>query len=141
MCSNNAASDADDEGDISGTEEDSITEACLNLEDNLEPEQNASLIVHRPLQIVVWSGFKLVADNVDKNFRPSFHRYSDNYTNNSMHSFHIYAVQDRIDLSSYSDINPNPSIDVTKLLISKVDIDQLKENVSVLLERYDHSKC
>lgn len=72
MCSNNAASDADDEGDISGTEGDSITEACLNLEDNLEPEQNTSLIVHHPLQIVVWLGFKLVADNVDKNFSSIF---------------------------------------------------------------------
>ena len=81
-----------------------------------------------------WSGFKIVGDNVDKNFRPSTQRH-DNETK-SMHWFHLYAVKDRIDLSSYSDSTPNsPTIDVTKLLIHKDDLKQITSDVENLISR------
>ena len=53
-----------------------------------------------------------------------------------MHAFHMYAVKDRIDFSSYSDIAPVATqVDVEKLLISKSQIDRLNKDVTVLLKR------
>ena len=81
-----------------------------------------------------WSGFKIVIDNIDKNFRPSFKRH-DNRTV-SMHACNAYASQDRIDFSSLSDVNPAaPQIDVQKLLIGKAEVDSLNGDVVVLLSR------
>ena len=81
-----------------------------------------------------WCGFKLVGDNIDKNFRRSFHRH-DKMTI-SMHAFHFYAVKDRVDLSSLSDFKPTPAtVDVSKLLINKADVNQLNKEVIVLLSR------
>ena len=81
-----------------------------------------------------WSGFKIVIDNIDKNFRPSFKRH-DNRTV-SMHACNTYASQDRIDFSSISDVNPAaPQIDVQKLLIGKAEVDSLNGDVVVLLSR------
>lgn len=125
MCSSNQVSDDNHENDESDIEAGSNV---VQLLDDLEQVQNIS-------QVTEWPGFKLVGDNIDKNFHPSFNRHSNNTY--SMHAFHIYAVQDRIDFAPYSDINPNPSIDVTKILISKEDITQLKDNTIVLLSRYN----
>ena len=81
-----------------------------------------------------WTGFKIVGDNVDKNFRPSTQRH-DNKTK-SMHWFHLYAVKDRIDLSSYSDCTSNlATIDVNELLIHKDDIKQITSDAEILISR------
>ena len=48
-----------------------------------------------------WRGFKIVGDNIDKTIRPRRQRY-DQQTK-SLHYFNIMAVQDRIDLSKFSD--------------------------------------
>ena len=86
------------------------------------------------LSISNWSGFKIVIDNIDKNFRPSFKRH-DNRTV-SMHACNAYASQDRIDFSSLSDVNPAaPQIDVQKLLIGNAEVDSLNGDVVVLLSR------
>ena len=70
-----------------------------------------------------WSGFKLVIDNVDKNFRYTFKR-SDGKTQ-SMHICHVFGVIDPIDFSSYCDDDPvDISVDVEKLLLT--DDDKLK---------------
>ena len=83
---------------------------------------------------VKWTGFKLVGDNIDKNFCRSFYRH-DRQTI-SMHAFHMYAVKDRIDFSSLSDVTPTGTkIDVTKLLIEQAQVDDLNEHVIVLLSR------
>lgn len=84
--------------------------------------------------IAKWTGFKIVDDNIDKNFRPSFQQH--NNKTNSMHAFHMYALQDRIDFSSYSDTNPTAKVDVNKLLITKDEVNKLKNNVVSLLSRY-----
>lgn len=79
-----------------------------------------------------WTGFKIVRDNVDKNFRPSTQQY-DNETNPW---FHLHAVKDRIDLSSYSDYTPNSAaIDINKLLIHKDDVKQITSNADTLISR------
>jgi len=81
-----------------------------------------------------WSGFKLVGDNIDKNFRRSFYRH--NRQTISMHAFHMYAVKDRIDLSSLSDAPPSGAkVDIAKLLICQADIDGLNKDVTTLLSR------
>ena len=81
-----------------------------------------------------WFGFKIVGDNLDRNFRRSFKRHGKKTI--SMHAFHMYAVKDRIDFSSYSDIAPaNAQVDVTKLLIGKTQLDKLNKDVMVLLSR------
>ena len=81
-----------------------------------------------------WSGFKLVGDNIDKNFRRSFYRH--NRQTISMHAFHTYAVKDRIDLSSLSDAPPSGAkVDIAKLLICQADIDGLNKDVTTLLSR------
>lgn len=81
-----------------------------------------------------WTGFKIVGDNVDKNFRPSTQCH-DNKTQ-SMHWFHLYAVKDRIDLSSYSDSTPSSdTIDVNKLLIHQDDIKQITSDAEILISR------
>jgi len=80
-----------------------------------------------------WTGFKLVRDNVDKNFRPVFQRV-DNKTN-SMHAFHFYAVKDHVDLSSFSDVTPTNKIDIDKLLINNEEIEELNSHMAILLSR------
>ena len=85
--------------------------------------------------LILWPGFKIVIDNVDKNLRPSYQR-SDNKTI-SMHACNMYTCLDRINFSSLSDVKPsNPCIDVKTLLIGEADLDGLNSDVEVLLERY-----
>ena len=51
-----------------------------------------------PVSTSEWTGFKIVGDNIDKNFRPTYQRH-DNKTI-SLHAFHMYALcserQDRL---------------------------------------------
>lgn len=47
-----------------------------------------------------WSGFKIVGDNIDVNFRRTFQRID--YSTMSHHFFHSFAVKDRVDLGSLS---------------------------------------
>ena len=82
----------------------------------------------------IWSGFKLVGDNIDKTFRRCFQCHDKNTI--SLHAFHFYAVKDHVDLSSFSDIKPDPAtVDVAKLLVSKADVNQLNKELTMLLSR------
>ena len=81
----------------------------------------------------MWNGFKLVGDNIDKNYRPSFHRLDKKTT--SIHYFHFYAVQDRIDLSSCSDTPRTDPIDVKQLLVDTKDIAKLHDDAIILISR------
>ena len=49
-----------------------------------------------------WSGFKIVGNNIAKNFRPSF-QWHNNKTNFSTHVLHFIAVQDHVDFSKCSE--------------------------------------
>lgn len=49
----------------------------------------------------LWSGFKLVGDNIDRNFRRRFQCVE--YQTRSFHYFHSYAVLDRVNYSSLPD--------------------------------------
>lgn len=82
-------------------------------------------------------GVKLCGDNADWNVTPSFIR-TDCQTQ-SVHYFHSYAVRDRIDLSSLSDIQltnqPTTSEVVSKLLPTIHEESLIHDNFAVLLAR------
>ena len=51
-----------------------------------------------------WYGFMFVGDNIDKNVNPRFQRCENR--GQSLHYFHGYALRDRVDLSTLSDVAP-----------------------------------
>ena len=81
-----------------------------------------------------WEEYKLVGDNIDKNFRVSYQRIDG--TTKSLHSFHVYAVLDRGDFSGLFDVVPDPSeVDPVSLLRSDANLSGVKQDMSVLLSR------
>ena len=75
-----------------------------------------------------WKGFKIVGDNIDKNFRRSFQR-----VDFQTQSFHCYAVLDRIDLSGYTDTPSSGEVDFTP---SDDEISSLLQVFGILVSRY-----
>ena len=83
-----------------------------------------------------WVGFKIVGDNIDKTVRPRHQTLSS--CTQSLHYFHAFAVQDRIDASNMSDSKPNldlSSLPYTQLLSYADDLKEIKSNCVVLLSR------
>ena len=83
-----------------------------------------------------WFDFTNVGDNIDKNVRPQ-HQTTDTRTQ-LLHYFHAFAVLDRIDLSSQSEVRPdvNPhEFDLQTLLPTSEDIQKLKSNFQVYISR------
>ena len=82
-----------------------------------------------------WYGFMFVGDNIDKNVNPRFQR-SEN-RGQSLHYFHGYALRDRVDLSTLSDVAPPfQKTDLSTFLPSKEDISSLNDELTVLISRY-----
>lgn len=80
-----------------------------------------------------WHGFKIIGDNIDKNIRPR-HQTLDSNTN----YFQAYAVKDRVNCSSLSDVTPDinlTAIDVKSLLLNQDHLKELKSNFTVLIAR------
>ena len=89
-----------------------------------------------PIAETKWSGFKLVGDNLDKHIKPC--EMCEDHQNRLLNCFQLYAVRDRIDLSSFSDKEPKFNIKVLKsvtLLPSRVDTKQLMDNLAILVVR------
>ena len=83
----------------------------------------------------LWFGYKFVGDNLDRNIKPSFQR-QESHTGQSLHYFHGYAVQDRVDLSCYSNANPPCTTpDPSAILPSAADFSALKDELDVLISR------
>lgn len=86
--------------------------------------------------------FKIVGDNIDKHVKPRDMRLD--HQSQSLHYFHAYAVRDRIDLSSFSNDNPDQArlcnADVEELLPSCDDKKDILDNFCILiahcLQRY-----
>ena len=80
--------------------------------------------------------FKLVIDNLDIFVRPrteTSQRHAD-----SLHFVHMYAVHDRINVSSFSDVSQLPdisSVNVEDVLPSNHDLKVLKDNITVLISQ------
>ena len=91
-------------------------------------------------------GYKLVGDNIDKNVRPRYYRLDKSTV--SMHFYHSFAVQDRVDISSFSDVTPDLrnipllSIPVNKILPSNSDESSMTHNFAIIISRklVDHLK-
>ena len=84
---------------------------------------------------VIWNGFKIVGDNIDKNIRPSYQRC--HCQTASLYYFHACAIGDRIDFSCLPNIQPTSvSIDPTDLLPKTADVDALKDEFQILVSRY-----
>jgi hypothetical protein len=82
-----------------------VTEvACAEVNTNLIEEANED---DSTLQSN-WSGFKIVADNIDKNIKPRYYR-SDTKVN-ALHYCHCYGLKDRIDITGMSDRMPKVPI-------------------------------
>ncbi len=82
-----------------------------------------------------WNGFKIVGDNIDKNVRPSFQRPQ--YQTKSLHHFHSYAVRDRVDFSSLSDVDRSlASVDAQLLLVTDEEWSAFKDSCGILISRY-----
>ena len=90
--------------------------------------------VDMPVLRVIWNGFKLVIDNIDKNYRQSFHQMDKKTT--SIHYVHYYAVCDRINLSSCSEAQPTAPIDVQKLIVDEADLALVTDDAIVFIARY-----
>ena len=82
-----------------------------------------------------WNGFKIVGDNLDKNITPRFMRCTKQ--TRSLHYFNVYAVKDRIDLSSLSSYKHHISIDVEQIdiLPSKEIHAKLMHNIVIIVFR------
>lgn len=80
-------------------------------------------------------GFKLVADNLDKNFSPNFQRL--HIQTISVHHFHAYAVADHVNFSQYSEAAPQTATnDPLSLLPSKADLEAIEKEFQILISRY-----
>lgn len=85
--------------------------------------------------IPAWNSFKLVGDNIDKILRPSFqclHKQTVHCTYS-----HTYAVADRIDFSTLSDVVPESiTIDTSTFLPDYSDLEALHQEFQILISRY-----
>ena len=83
-----------------------------------------------------WNGYKIVKDNFDKNICPSFQRI--NRQTLSTPYCHVYAVKDRINLSSFSNARPEINIDINTMdiLPTNDDLVKLKEEFYIITSRY-----
>ena len=78
-----------------------------------------------------WEGYKLVGDNIDKNFRASYQRID--RSTQSFHYFHVYTV---LDFSGLSDVVPGAStVDPSSLVTSDADLSHVKQDMSILISR------
>ena len=81
--------------------------------------------------------YKIIGDNLDKVVTPRFVRKK--YNRQTMHLFHSYALQDRIDTSLMSDklehlCLPSPDVLAESLLPSQND-NMLNENFKIMIAR------
>ena len=57
---------------------------------------------------IQWYGFKLIGDNLDKCIKPCEMR--EDQQNRMLHCFQLYAVKDRLNLTSFSDKEPHSNL-------------------------------
>ena len=104
----------------------------------LEPCHHITQLPGLPI-VMKHKGYRLVGDNIDKNIQKRHLRLD--RRNQSIHHFHAYAVENRIDVSEYSDktikISDVTDIDhaAASLLPKCIDDVILKDNIAVLVSR------
>ena len=86
--------------------------------------------------LIPWNGFKIIGDNLDKNFRRR-HLTFEKQTR-SFHFFHYYAVKDRVYLVKMDDKAPERPLKINAELFlpTKVDLVSIKSNFSTYIGRH-----
>jgi len=124
-------------GDLEGLDEDVVFSAISDHSDDgcddCEPTESVSVSqqtsnntqeceASSPACDMEWCGFKLVFDDIDKNVKPRFQR--NEIKSQSLHYVHAYAVKDRINMASLSDLPPalDPSTFLTSILVVQREI-------------------
>ena len=129
--------DADDDGDDDAMVDINDEECLQIMEDRSNDIEVNSMIQEAEdsddVSKQTWKGFKIIGDNIDKNFRRRFQRID--YQTRSFHYFHSFAALDRVDLSGLSDLPKTGEIDITKIIPSTNDIQELKEIFTILISR------
>lgn len=115
-------------------EDEPISESDANTQSIPITEQSiVSVTVPEP-SASLWTGYKIVGDNADKNVRRSFQRVG--YTTQSLHYFNAYAALDRIDFSGLSNEVPLTVVDPISILPTSDDICVLEDDFRILTSRY-----
>ena len=96
-----------------------------DLQEGVGAQTTEDVSGHCPERGHEWQGFKIVGDNIDKTVH-SRHQTIDSPTQ-SLHYFNSYAVQDRIDLSSYSDTTPAINLEAVSMDILLPTEDDLRD--------------
>ena len=96
-----------------------------DLQEEVGAQTTEDVSAHCPERGHEWKGFKIVGDNINKTVH-SRHQTIDSPTQ-SLHYFNSYAVQDRIDLSSYSDTTPAINLETVSMDILLPTEDDLRE--------------
>ena len=103
------------------------------IDNEVNPEESQSSCSDDSIECTS-SEFKIVGDNVDKNVRASFQRLD--HQTKSLHYFHTFAVRDRVDFSSLSNITPHyVKIDPATLLPQPGDLTALVKELEVIVSR------
>ena len=97
---------------------------CLEVTGNT-PGSSVAPMENVTISRKSWKGFKIVRDNIDKNFKRFFQRMD--FQTRSFHYFHSYAVLDRVDLSGYVDTPCSGEVDFTFILPTDDEISSLKQ--------------
>ena len=148
---NMVGEDCEEFTDSDGDDEESDTEKSTERDPDtfiatppfvLEPYHIISKVSGNKFRHV---GYRLCGDNIDKTIRSRYLR--SDHRNISMHYFHSYAVQNRVDFSHLSDKImvshfPNPEEIALSVLPSSRDDISLRSNLAVLVSRVlvDHLK-
>ena len=90
--------------------------------------------VEQPL--IPWNGFKLVGNNLDKNFHRR-HQTFEKQTR-SFHFFHYYAVKDRVQLAKMDDTAPEKPLKIKPELFlpTKAGLNGIESNFTTYIARY-----
>lgn len=91
---------------------------------------------HHSQETTSWKGFKIVGDNLDKTVRPRRQRFDQR--TKSLHYFNAMAVQDRVDMSNFSDERSaydSSSFSLESLLPQPDDLREITANFGILIGR------
>lgn len=116
------SSETDDKNSCDHSE----TSSSIDLDSFLGPE------IHKPPSFT----FKIVGDNIDKHIKPRDMR--SNYQARSLHYFHSYAVQDRLNMDDFDESisSPDPgAVSLEVLLPTPQDEASIRNNMCILVAR------
>ena len=115
----------------------SLASACIQVVQPPEVLLEYQDVVEVP-KLKCELGFKICGDNIDKNVNSRYLRLE--RQNTSLHYFHMFAVQNRINFSEQNDqcpvFQPDAVKDIAKSILPSLHDDQeLKKNIGIIVSR------